>query len=477
MVGNNPQAFENSIEYDLYSTEFGSKLLARYHLESMIYHNNATSVYLLRERATNKKYVLKVIANSNVSLDPDILKALSHPGIVRIEDVGVTESYAYMVKEFLSGITLDKYVEENGPITEEAAICILRQICSIFKYLHGMRDPIIYRDLKPSNIMLIQDGSIRLFDLDSIRQYKDTSSKDTIFLGTEGYAAPEQFGFSQTDVRTDIYTIGTTLYFLLTGKAPVVSNFRLEDISNCRNDLSDSICRIVRKCAMFSPEYRYQSITELEQEISCMYRQARGRDAKVIPGVKRLIRHGKAEAISIRPLVRIAAIPLAAAVVFIILLGLRSKRITSGHGYGDMSVSPVAKPPVLSNIIHDEDKEGVVRIPIPAYTGSGKAQIVGNKAKGMGKDDPDGKIYSIDPNIYQPGGIRRLMLNVSGEYTDVEYSFNHIDWYRYDMPLDFAGSLYIHIRYRKPDGTYEYMNLFIPLEDYDAAEIVETDDD
>lgn len=474
MAGNNPGAFDSSVEHDLCNTWFGSELLSRFVLGNRLCHNDTTSLYMLTERATNEKYVLKAIARSSFSVDLDVLKMIDHPGIARIAGSGITEKYIYIIKAFISGMTLDKYVEGNGPFSEEAAVGILRQICGVLKYFHGMKNPIIYRDLKPANIILTQDGSIKLFDLDSIRLYKDASKKDTIFLGTEGYAAPEQFGFSQTDVRTDIYTIGTTLYYLLTGRVPTINDFRLEDIRKYRTDLSDSICRIIKKCTMFSPEYRYQSIAELEQEISYMYGHTRATDGPAVAKGKRLRPDGAGEPGGIRFVVRSVAMVLAVAAVFTVLLAVGDSSRISESDNGHASGQATARPPVFSSITSNDETENQLKTPMPVYRGDDKAGMTGERAGENGEIAANERIYSIDSNVYYPGGIRRLVLNETGEYSDIEYSFNQIHWYEYTQPLDFAGSLYIHIRYRRPGGDYMYKDLFITLDDYNYAEKVET---
>ena len=144
-----------------------------------------------------------------------------------------------------------------------------RALASALDYLHSMNPPIIYRDMKPSNVMLKPDGSVKLIDFGTAKEYIVENNADTTALGTRGYAAPEQFGDSQgrgiynTDARTDIYNLGATLYHLVTGKNPCEPPYEIKPIRQWNPTLSSGFEQIIIKCCQLSPEDRYQSCSEL----------------------------------------------------------------------------------------------------------------------------------------------------------------------------------------------------------------------
>lgn len=139
-----------------------------------------------------------------------------------------------------------------------------KQLCEVLGYLHTRKNPIIYRDLKPDNIMLRPDGSITLIDFGIAREYKEYAAHDTRALGTQGYAAPEQFGGQgQTDARTDIYGLGTTLYHLVTGYNPSEPPYEIFPIRHWNPSLSQGLERIIWKCIQRNPKDRYQSCAEI----------------------------------------------------------------------------------------------------------------------------------------------------------------------------------------------------------------------
>ena len=144
-------------------------------------------------------------------MEASLLSKLDHPMIVDIVDIITTDKYIYVVMDYVEGVSLDKVIREEGPQSEENVQDWTMQICDALDYLHKQDPPIIYRDMKPSNIMLRPDGYVKLIDLGVAREYKDQSKKDTIAFGTEGYAPPEQYGKAQTDPRADIYALGATM--------------------------------------------------------------------------------------------------------------------------------------------------------------------------------------------------------------------------------------------------------------------------
>ncbi|MGX8729092.1 MAG: serine/threonine protein kinase, partial [Lachnospiraceae bacterium] len=147
----------------------------------------------------------------------------------------------------------------------ELVIRWMQQLCDVLWYLHSRQPPVIYRDMKPANVMLKPDGDVVVIDFGTARESRGGNSEDTVCLGTRGYAAPEQFGGSgETDERTDIYTLGATMYHLLTGCSPADTDFILYPVGELRPELKDSgLEKVVAKCCEHRRENRYQSAAEL----------------------------------------------------------------------------------------------------------------------------------------------------------------------------------------------------------------------
>lgn len=147
-----------------------------------------------------------------------MLKTFDHPNLPRIIDVIDAKESFVIIMDFIEDSSLNRLVEEEGAQPEKLVINWAKQLCDVLNYLHTHNPPIIYRDLKPANIMLKPNGQLALIDFGTARQYKEYNLADTTCLGAMGYADPEQFGgMGQTDQRTDIYTLGVTLHYLVTG--------------------------------------------------------------------------------------------------------------------------------------------------------------------------------------------------------------------------------------------------------------------
>lgn len=260
--------FEESVEYDISNSEAGNTFLAEYQLIKKIHKGQLSHVYIIHNKDTQEPNILKAINKSQCVCYVDLMKKVSHPNIVKVHDIFETEKYIYIRKEFIKGDTLESFIKKNGPLNEHAVIKIALQLCEILTYLHSMdSSPVIYRDLKPANIMINENGNITLIDLDSVRQYKEDANNDTVYIGTEGFASPEQYGYGQTDIRSDIYTFGATLYYLLTDMKPVADKLNHDNIRKIRPDISISLGKIIEKCTRFNPDNRYQNIHQLQKEL------------------------------------------------------------------------------------------------------------------------------------------------------------------------------------------------------------------
>ena len=151
----------------------------------------------------------------------EVLKNIRHPALPRVVDVLREDGKIYLIEDYFEGGNVEDVLADRGCADIPTVIKWAVDICDIMIFLHNREpEPIIYRDLKPSNIILSPDGSIRLVDFGSVRHYKSGVTSDTIYIGTRGYAAPEQYGLGQTSVQSDIYSFGVTMLHIVTGKKP-----------------------------------------------------------------------------------------------------------------------------------------------------------------------------------------------------------------------------------------------------------------
>lgn len=254
--------------------EIGSVVDGKYKILNKIGQGGMSVVYLAMNERANKPWAIKEIRKDGVSnyevvkqnliAETDILKRLNHPNLPSIIDVIDGEDTFLIVMDYIEGRPLSEALQREGAQPQDRVIEWAKQICDVLGYLHSRKPPIIYRDMKPSNVMLRPDGNIMIIDFGTAREYKSASIADTTCLGTQGYAAPEQFGGrGQTDARTDIYCLGATLYHLLTGHNPCLPPYEMYPIRQWNPNLSSGLEQIIQKCTQKNPNDRYQSCAEL----------------------------------------------------------------------------------------------------------------------------------------------------------------------------------------------------------------------
>ena len=195
--------------------------------------------------------------------EAEIMKKLDHPTLPRIVDIIERDETLYLVMDYIEGVSLDKVLDKRGALDQDAVIEWAKQLSSALDYLHTQNPPIIYRDMKPSNIMLKPDGSVRLIDFGIAREAKGGSLGEGSF-GTRGYAAPEQEDEDGVvDARSDIYSLGITLHHLVTGKNPLDPPYEIEPIRRYNNKLLSALEWAIQRCVQLNPNDRFQSCAEL----------------------------------------------------------------------------------------------------------------------------------------------------------------------------------------------------------------------
>lgn len=254
--------------------EIGSVIDGKYKILNVVGKGGMSVVYLAMNERANKQWAIKEVrkdgmqsfevVKQNLVAETDLLKKLNHPHLPSIIDVIDCDDTFLIVMDYIEGNPLSKALETSGAQSQDDVIEWAKQLCDVLGYLHSRKPPIIYRDMKPSNVMLKPDGNVMLIDFGTAREFKYSSVADTTCLGTQGYAAPEQFGgHGQTDARTDIYCLGATMYHLVTGHNPATPPYEMYPIRQWNPMLSSGLEEIILKCTQRNPEDRYQSCAEL----------------------------------------------------------------------------------------------------------------------------------------------------------------------------------------------------------------------
>lgn len=231
-----------------------------------------SAIYLALDKKLNRQWAIKKVRKSSsqttsmLMAEASIMKNLDHPMLPRIVGIEEDPKFFYIIMDFVQGENLKTVVTSSGPQAQDTVVSWGVKLCDVLTYLHGKG--IIYRDMKPANIMLSPDGNIKLIDFGIAREYKENASEDTTALGTEGYAAPEQYeGKGQTDARTDVYGMGITLFQLLTGVNPSSYQENIFSIRLQNPNLSSGLDKIILKCTNKDPKKRYQSTEELKKAL------------------------------------------------------------------------------------------------------------------------------------------------------------------------------------------------------------------
>ena len=179
----------------------------------------------------------------------DLLRGLRHPQLPQPMAYLEWEGKEYLIREYVDGVSLHEQVTAQGPLSPDKVREVALSLCQVLSYLHSQTPPVICRDVKPQNVVMDPTGRCHLIDLGAARCYRPEQQGDTVFLGTQVTAPPEQFGYQQTDQRSDLYSLGVLMRFLLTGSFEPSK----QDIGP--NDL----CRVIRQCTAFDPKNRYTS--------------------------------------------------------------------------------------------------------------------------------------------------------------------------------------------------------------------------
>ncbi len=253
-------------------TAVGTVIEGKYEILKEIGRGGMSIVYLAMDKRLNKQWAVKeirkkgngkndeIVVNSLLA-EANMMKRLDHPALPRIVDIIDNGITIYIVMDYIEGESLDRILNEYGAQPEDKVIEWGKQLCDALGYLHSQHPPIVYRDMKPANVMLKPEGNIKIIDFGIAREYKEQNLADTTVLGTKGYAPPEQYS-GQTDPRSDIFALGMTMHHLLTGVDPR-SGEQYASVRQWNPELSEGIEAIIDKCVAPAAENRYQNVSDL----------------------------------------------------------------------------------------------------------------------------------------------------------------------------------------------------------------------
>lgn len=259
-------------------------LHGRYIIVRRIAQGGMGAVYQATDaRLTGKVWAVKEMSDSALApaeraqaiadfqREAQMLARLDHPNLPKVADLFEERESGkhYLVMEFIAGQTLEKLLEASpAGLPRDRVLRWAEQLCDVLDYLHGQQPPIIYRDLKPANVMEVQGtDTVKLIDFGIARFHKGGQTKDTIVIGTPGYAPPEQYGKEQTDARSDIYALGATLHTLLTGYDPSQKPFHFPDACALNPAIPVELGAALRMATAMRREDRFASAGEFKRAL------------------------------------------------------------------------------------------------------------------------------------------------------------------------------------------------------------------
>lgn len=246
--------------------------LRKYRIIKLLGEGASGSVYLVKNLHLNRQEALKICTDTKenkqiLSEEAKVLKQLKHPMLPVVYDLFEEDGLLCMVMEYVEGITLEIYLQQFGRIEEEKAISFAVSLSEVLEYLHKQKPEIIYRDLKPSNIMMLPDGTLKLIDLGAAYAAVHNQSKQGLLMGTPGYSPPEQWNGGCICKESDIYALGMVLHEMLTGFRPISACQERRPAREYDRSISRSLEQIIMKCTEERVEKRYHSMEQLRCDL------------------------------------------------------------------------------------------------------------------------------------------------------------------------------------------------------------------
>ncbi|MDY4079304.1 MAG: serine/threonine-protein kinase [Clostridium sp.] len=272
----------------------GTIIDGKYKIIKAIGQGGMGAVYLAMDNKLNKSWAIKEVIRKNDGADEiriksfyveaNLLRKLDHPSIPTIIDIINNDGKIYVVMSYIDGRSLKSVLKQYGKQSEKFVVKCAIKLCDILIYLHSRDNPVIYKDMKPDNIMLNTEGEIKLIDFGIASNYYDNNDELDIGknlnleeiqkhlkLGTRGFASPEQFDRNKkVDMRSDIYSLGATMYTLLTNQIMKLDNNEIPEMYSVREiepEINLRLNEIIEKCTKIDPNERYQSCYELKYDL------------------------------------------------------------------------------------------------------------------------------------------------------------------------------------------------------------------
>ena len=257
-----------------FPSQLGKTVAGKYIFLKLIGTGGFYDVYLAKDKNTGKEWAIKVFNKKNrdagfyshdILTDEQIMFGLNHPSIPMIADIIENDEYLFIVREYIQGEYLSAIVAKYGAQPAERVIEWGKQLCDALGYLHSQS--LIYRDMKPYNVVLKTDGTLKVVDFGIMRKYNPNQAADPCCLGTKGYASPEQYS-GQSDFRSDIFGLGMTMFYLVTGIEPRKTAYDANLIYAVNPNFPKGFEYIISKCTMLAAEDRYQNCSELMSDLN-----------------------------------------------------------------------------------------------------------------------------------------------------------------------------------------------------------------
>lgn len=260
--------FEAFYDEQLCNVCLPARIIAGYHVKACLLSGSQKEIYHLLSLDSRQPYVLKQLPidlKQANEAEYALLKCLDHPGIPTAVELFEEDGFSYFIRSYAQGEPLHQLVKAYGAFNGREIADIALQLCDVLIYLHTQKPSVIHRDIKPQNVIRAPDGTVYLIDFDISRRFDPEASQDTVFIGTSATAPPEQFGYAQTDVRSDIYALGILMIYLSTGRYD----------RTCVRDMPASLAKIAEKCTQFAPRDRYVSAAKLKRAL-LLYKRSFG---------------------------------------------------------------------------------------------------------------------------------------------------------------------------------------------------------
>ncbi len=259
--------------------EDNTVLNGRYRILRSLGRGGMGTVYLAEHEQLRTLLAIKELERSTGEEAQDELKGyvqeatllvkLKHPNLPLVTDAFIENGRFYLVMDYIEGVTLESLIRQSGTSGLDCSRVVdwSLQIAEVLSYLHQQVPPVIFRDVKPANIMLQPDGMVKLIDFGIARRFNEGAGKDTTLLGSVGYSPPEQFGRQQTDMRSDIYAFGATLHHLVTGVDPSQHPFKFKPAAQLNPDVPPQLSELIARCVQIDPDSRPDTMEEVFQEL------------------------------------------------------------------------------------------------------------------------------------------------------------------------------------------------------------------